>query len=250
MRNVRFLVVDDSALARSLIVSVIRKRLGGERILQASSGKEAILLLQEQAVDLIISDWNMEQIDGAELLEYVRGHQRLRHIPFIMVTTNNRQEFIVNAFRLGVSQYLVKPFTPAELEQRIRAARHTASRRATERHFELPPHRVLFKSEGRLGGGQLLDISRSGALMRVRSVDLPALQQRCELSLSFSDPDSRRQWLIPTLIATAVRLEAESEGYSLVALRFEADELAPEAAAAFNALIEWLDGRTPQLINN
>jgi CheY-like chemotaxis protein len=243
MQNVRFLVVDDSAMARTLIASIIRRRLGSDRIVHASNGKEAILRLQEQPIDIIVSDWNMEEINGAELLEYVRRHGRLRLIPFLMVTTNNRREFIVNAFRLGVTHYLVKPFTPAELEQRIRTAWHNAARRDGERHRDLPSHRVLLRSAERLCAGELQDLSRSGALLRVKATDAPRLELQCELSISLTDAGSGQQWLMPRVFGTTVRVEPQSDGSTLVALRFDADMAEQDVAAALDDLIAWLAAR-------
>lgn len=142
MRDLRFLVVDDSAMARRLIMSVIRSRLGGEKVLQANDGTEALLLLEGHPVDVIISDWNMGKVNGDELLAYVRRRECLRHIPFIMVTCNTQRESILAAVQLGVTRYLVKPFTPAELEQKIRSAWNATTRRRAER--------FSIQSEGRV----------------------------------------------------------------------------------------------------
>jgi hypothetical protein len=143
-----------------------------------------------------------------------------------------------------VTHYLVKPFTPAELEQRIRTAWHNAARRNGERHRDLPSHRVLFRTAERLCAGELEDLSRSGALMRVKATDAPRLEQQCELSISLTDAGSGRQWLMPRVFGTTVRVEPQTDGWALVALRFDVDVAEQDMAAALDDLIAWLAART------
>jgi CheY-like chemotaxis protein len=250
MRDVRFLVVDDSAMARKLVASVIRARLGSERILHASDGKEAILALQERPIDIIISDWNMNEVHGDELLAYVRRDDRLKAIPFLMVTSNNRREFILSALQLGVTHYLVKPFTPAELEQKIRNSWNAASKRQSERHADLPAHQLEVRVEGQPYHGALLDLSRSGALLRMQYSAAVGLFKCYELSLVFTDANSGRRWAIPNLVGNAVRLQAEGTGMCLIGLKFDEASVAPEAAQTFAELLEWLTAREPQVISN
>ena len=83
MRGVRFLVVDDSPMAVRLITGVIRNQLGSDRILTASDGRDAIRKLEKNSVDMIVSDWNMEGMNGDELLYFVRNHKELKDIPFV-----------------------------------------------------------------------------------------------------------------------------------------------------------------------
>jgi CheY-like chemotaxis protein len=249
MREVRFLVVDDSAIARSLVTAVIRTRLGADKIFQAADGRDALLLLEDTPVDIIISDWNMTQVNGDELLAYVRRHHRLKHIPFIMVSTNNQRDFIVNAQQLGVTQYLVKPFTPAELEQKIRNSWNAASKRKSERHAGLPQHQLSLKVDGCVYPGTVVNLSRSGALLRVKYGDAIGLYKQCELAMAFSDPASGRRWDISDLTGTTLRLEADGGEMCLVAVKFETEGVIPTMIAPLGELIDWLASRAPQVIN-
>ncbi len=252
MRNLRFLIVDDSAMARRLIVSVVRAKLGVERVLQAADGREALLILDKNPVDLIISDWSMGKVNGDELLSYVRRNERLRHIPFIMVTSNAHRESILAAIQLGVTQYLVKPFTPAELEQKIRSSWNAAAQRRTERYSDLPPHQATLDVQGTAEPATLLNLSLSGALLRLRHSEAIGLYRDFNLSLAFSEAPSGREWSLPAVPARSVRLESDDpgQGTCLLALEFQKDALGPQAGQQLASLIEWLGARGPAIIDS
>jgi two-component system chemotaxis response regulator CheY len=112
------LIVDDyQAMVR--IIRNLLLQLGFERIDEAHDGQEALAKMQERAYGLVISDWNMEPMSGLELLRQVRAHPGLEHVPFIMVTAENRDDRIAMAREAGVSGYVVKPFNAEMLGQRI-----------------------------------------------------------------------------------------------------------------------------------
>ena len=112
------LIVDDyQAMVR--IIRNLLLQLGFEQIDEAHDGQTALARLQERAYGLVISDWNMEPMSGLELLQRVRAHPRLKDLPFIMVTAENRDERIALAHEAGVSGYVVKPFNAHTLGQRI-----------------------------------------------------------------------------------------------------------------------------------
>ncbi len=251
MRNLRFLVVDDSAMARRLIVSVIRTRFGAEKVLQAGDGREALLLLEQHPIDLIISDWNMGKVNGDELLSYVRQHDRLRHIPFVMVTSNAQRDAILTAIQLGVTQYLVKPFTPAELEQKIRSSWNAAAQRRTERFADLPVHQASIQLNGRAEPASLLNLSRSGALLRLQHSDTIGLYRNYTLSLGFTDATSGRQWSLAAIPARSVRLESDDPQHStcLMAVEFAEDQLDALTGRQLATLMDWLAARGPEVID-
>lgn len=112
MRDVSILIVDDTATAREMVIRALRHSFGTETILTAADGREALTVLRENRVDIIISDWNMPGMDGEELLYEVRQNQATKKIPFIMMTSNEDRDFIVTAIQLGVTNYIIKPFTP------------------------------------------------------------------------------------------------------------------------------------------
>lgn len=252
MRNVRFLIVDDSAMTRKLIASVVRNKLGAESILTASDGREALRLLEKNTIDLIVSDWNMGDMNGDELLYAVRHHPKHKNTPFVMVTTNNRREFILTAVRLGVTQYVVKPFTPAELEQKIRASWTAANKRRAERYASLPEHRAAVRCDVRKYAATLVNLSRSGALLRLRYDSHVELFRSYELSAQFENDDSNRQWNIKAIRGHAVRLEADdpTTPACLMAIEFNIGDLPDAGAHELVSLLEYLSTRTPTVIDN
>jgi len=121
--NTRFLVVDDVDAMRKA-VSAQLNLLGHDNVLTASNGVEALRLLSRQPVDVILSDWQMPQMDGLELLRTVRADANLRDKPFILVTAEIDRPHVLEAIEHGVSDLLVKPYTATQLAAHLdKAAR-------------------------------------------------------------------------------------------------------------------------------
>jgi two-component system sensor histidine kinase/response regulator len=119
--NTIFLVVDDVESMRKINSAQLRA-LGASQILLANNGAEALRILTRQPVHVILSDWNMPVMDGLELLQTVRAHPRLAHLPFIMITAESDREQIIQAAEAGVSDILLKPYTNQEMGQRVSRA--------------------------------------------------------------------------------------------------------------------------------
>jgi len=118
------LVVDDMMVMRKIVVRAL-KEFGLSKVIEADDGSTAWAKLQDifnagNKIDLIISDWNMPQMKGIELLKNVRADARMKGIPFIMVTAENEKEIIIEAVHAGVSHYVVKPVSPATLEIKLK----------------------------------------------------------------------------------------------------------------------------------
>lgn len=116
--NIKILVVDDFATMRKIIKNILTQ-LGFKDIVEADDGSTALEILKKQKVDLIISDWNMPKMPGIELLKAVRSDENLKDIKFIMVTAEAQKENVVEAIKHGVNQYVVKPFTPETLKEKL-----------------------------------------------------------------------------------------------------------------------------------
>ncbi len=116
--NIKILVVDDFATMRKIIKNILTQ-LGFKNIVEADDGTTALEVLKKQKVDLIISDWNMPKMSGIELLKAVRGDENLKDIKFIMVTAEAQKDNVVEAIKHGVNQYVVKPFTPETLKEKL-----------------------------------------------------------------------------------------------------------------------------------
>ena len=112
------LVVDDSGTTRSVVRKIL-SQLGYKSIDEASSGAAALEKISEKHFDLIISDWNMEEMSGDELLERVRADKNYESLPFIMMTADSTIDKVVKAKRARVSCFIRKPFSAAELEAKI-----------------------------------------------------------------------------------------------------------------------------------
>lgn len=112
------LIVEDSATTRALIRAVIEE-LGEFETVEASSGFEALKMLPQQEYDLIITDINMPDINGLELINFVRNNPRYNHIPIIIVSTERSEEDKKRGMALGATAYVTKPFKSLELQEII-----------------------------------------------------------------------------------------------------------------------------------
>ena len=115
----KILITEDSPTMRSLLVSTI-ETLEGYEIVEAASGFEALRLLPRENVDLIITDINMPDINGLELISYVKNNPNYRHIPLFIISTESSEKDREKGLALGADEYLVKPFNPQKLQEMIR----------------------------------------------------------------------------------------------------------------------------------
>ena len=118
--SVRILVVDDFATMRQIVKKSLIS-LGYSNISEASDGQEALAKLEKEQYGFIISDWNMPNMMGIDSLKAVRSNERLKTIPFLMVTAEAKRENVLEAAKAGVSQYIVKPFTVDALQEKMAA---------------------------------------------------------------------------------------------------------------------------------
>jgi two-component system chemotaxis response regulator CheY len=114
------LVVDDYHTMVRIIRNLL-KQLGFEDVDDAADGTTALEKLQQKPYGLVISDWNMEPMTGYELLRHVRADDRLKAMPFIMVTAESKTENVIAAKKAGASNYIVKPFNAQTLKNKIEA---------------------------------------------------------------------------------------------------------------------------------
>lgn len=114
--NIR--VVDDFSTMRRIIKNILRQ-LGYINILEADDGTSAMEVLRSEKGDFIISDWNMPQMTGIELLTAVRTSEEWKDMPFLMVTAEGQKENVIEAVKNRVNNYIVKPFTPETLTEKI-----------------------------------------------------------------------------------------------------------------------------------
>ena len=117
----KVIVVDDSSVMRQIIKNNL-KQLGFEQsnVVDAEDGEQALKKINEDTIDLVISDWNMPRMTGIDLLIAIRADDALKELPFLMVTSEADKEKIIEAVQAGVNQYIVKPFNTTQLEEKIK----------------------------------------------------------------------------------------------------------------------------------
>jgi two-component system chemotaxis response regulator CheY len=117
-KAIKILIVDDFATMRKVVRNLL-KQIGYENIIEAEDGVCALRALKSQKVDFVISDWNMPNMTGLDLLKAVRADSELSATPFLMITAEALQDNVVAAVRAGVNNYIVKPFTAETLNGKI-----------------------------------------------------------------------------------------------------------------------------------
>lgn len=117
---ITILIVDDFPAMRRIIKNILRQ-LGYNHIIEAEDGALALAKLQQEKIDFVISDWNMPNMTGLDLLKAIRADAKLQHIPVLMVTAEALKENVIEAVKAGVNNYIVKPFTPETLQEKMEA---------------------------------------------------------------------------------------------------------------------------------
>jgi two-component system chemotaxis response regulator CheY len=114
------LIVEDSPTMRSLVVSALEELGGPIRVTEAASGFEALRALPRDAYDLIVTDINMPDINGLELVSFVKQNAAYREIPLLIISTEGSERDRLRGLELGADAYLVKPFAPDDLRRTAR----------------------------------------------------------------------------------------------------------------------------------
>lgn len=116
--NAKILIVDDMQTMRRLLKSALND-LGYANVVDAESGAAALELLESGDFKLLITDWNMPGMEGIDVLKAVRANDKLKGLPVLMVTAEAKKEQILEAAEAGVNGYVVKPFQPAQLKDKL-----------------------------------------------------------------------------------------------------------------------------------
>jgi two-component system chemotaxis response regulator CheY len=119
IESTRFLVVDDFSTMRRIVRNLL-KELGFVNVQEAEDGVEALKKLRADTFDFVVSDWNMPNMTGIELLREIRKDEKLKTLPVLMVTAEAKRENIIEAAQAGASGYVVKPFTAATLDEKLK----------------------------------------------------------------------------------------------------------------------------------
>lgn len=119
--HLKLLVVDDSSTMRRIIKNTLA-RLGYKDVLEGADGVEGWNQMDANPdIEMLITDWNMPEMNGLELVKKVRADERFKDLPIIMVTTEGGKAEVITALKAGVNNYIVKPFTPQVLKEKLAA---------------------------------------------------------------------------------------------------------------------------------
>ena len=122
MSKVNVLVVDDAPFIRDLVRKCLRSAFPGMAIDDAVNGRKAMAMLDKEAFDLVLCDWEMPEMSGLELLTWCRQQPALKNLQFIMVTSRGDKENVIQAIQAGVSDFVGKPFTNEQLLTKVKKA--------------------------------------------------------------------------------------------------------------------------------
>ncbi|MEM1128840.1 MAG: response regulator [Bacteroidota bacterium] len=114
----KILVVDDSPTMRRIVSNALNE-IGYEDLTEAGDGVEAMEKLESDDIEFLVTDWNMPNMNGLELTQKVRGHAKYGEMPILMITTRGMKEDVIAAMHARVNNYVVKPFTPEVLREKI-----------------------------------------------------------------------------------------------------------------------------------
>jgi len=119
-KNMKILVVDDFSTMRRIVRNLlVELGFSNPLIQEADDGENAIAMLRSQPFDLVVTDWNMPNMTGIDLLKAIRAEASLKGLPVLMVTAENNRDQIIAAAQAGVNGYVVKPFSAATLEEKL-----------------------------------------------------------------------------------------------------------------------------------
>jgi len=113
------LIVDDSAAMRSLLAATL-ETVGDVTVIQANNGFEALRMLPREQINLVLTDINMPDINGLELLSFIRNNPLYKELPVIVISTEGSRKDIEKGLALGATAYLVKPFKPEQLLELVK----------------------------------------------------------------------------------------------------------------------------------
>jgi DNA-binding response OmpR family regulator len=127
MERIKILVIDDTPSMRAFVKAAIKTSFPGDVMIdEAASGEVGKEKLSATFFDVVICDWNMPGMKGTELLEWMKGQDNLKDVPFLMLTAHNEKDIVMTAINAGVFDYVMKPVSVETLSKKLNAAIRTA----------------------------------------------------------------------------------------------------------------------------
>lgn len=248
--NAVALVVDDQSTIRHIIAKILKDNLYFRKIFQAPDASRGMELLKtEKSINWIFSDWEMPGMTGDEFLQVVRENPETAHIPFLLITSRNEKGILVTAAQAGVSEILIKPFTPALMIDKVRKVATMEERRAAERfkaNIKVPVN-IQFEHGTGLAAS-LENISETGLLVKApipkNAHHIPSVYDEAALAI-------HGNYGIVQLKANIVRIEVDDSSsftkqFIMIALNMH--EIDYNNRNKLKALIGTLKEQVPQLV--
>lgn len=154
---IRILVVDDASFIRDMVKKHLRDFIPGVEIFDAADGNRALAAMKNQSMDLILSDWEMPNMGGEELLRAVRANPLSAATPFVMISSRGDRSHVIKAVEAGVSDYLSKPFTPEELLRKVFKQLKIIGKEPTQGSRSVGTQGIAFASVDVLTGGRSVE---------------------------------------------------------------------------------------------
>ncbi len=139
LKNKTVLVAEDDSTMQMFVAGILRQELHCNNVITCTNGIQALTVLknpeQRSTIDLILCDWEMPGTNGDEILSFIRKDKEIRHLPFIMTTSRSSKDDLVKVAKLGINNYLVKPFSAADLVERIKKVMETKDSAKVKKRF-------------------------------------------------------------------------------------------------------------------
>ncbi|MDH5511304.1 MAG: response regulator [Nitrospinota bacterium] len=168
--NLIAMVVDKSPAIEKILTSILLDQLRFHQVISANSATDAARLLKSGAkVDMIVSSWDFDDSTAETLLKDIRHKPGTAYTPFILMTKDTSEQFLVKVFKAGVTEYILKPFKPEDLTKAIMAVAVTkgSERRQATRYMTRARNRVVMKfGKTAAYSGTLVDLSTGGMMVR------------------------------------------------------------------------------------
>ncbi|SFC27091.1 Response regulator receiver domain-containing protein [Marinospirillum celere] len=159
MKKIRLLTIDDDKFIRHLVLKTLRSQYSSFEVMEADNGRRGQAMLQRHSFDLVLCDWEMPEMNGLELLKWVRSEENLKDQPFILVTSLDSKDNVVQAVEAGVDDYIAKPFTPEQLFNKVMKQLIKSGRLTQEEAASLVRKERIAAS----GGAEVLAASKAPA---------------------------------------------------------------------------------------
>jgi two-component system chemotaxis response regulator CheY len=244
------LLVDNAAKARTLLKELLIKRLGCETVLEAANGAEAWQTIEHRTVDAIVMNRRLPKMSGLELLVKIRESEAFAKLPVLMIMNSSDDEAVLKAVHLGVSDFLVKPFTPRDFVVKYRRLLQSDERRALPRHQLTAVRSKISLMDKAIGSlcGTAVNMSMSGLLAKMQFSRNLAVYDKVDLRIQFFL--SKEEDLSKTIQAQVVRaewnLKPQERNTAYYAFAFNVER--PDQKEFLEKVIQHLKANLPPVI--